>query len=190
MNWTKRSIRTPCISWKGKTTTAATPSCRMCKCRLKTSRVKPRSLWKPQLSSRRTSTTLSDLHALGSAPAGSHLCGKTTSWKSKWKSSRRWVTTWPTFTVLSGSQAGLGKYFLERFTLKHNLASQVGLAVKNLTANARDMRLGFNPWVGKIPWRRAWQPTPVFLPGEFHGQRSLAGYSLWGHKESDTTEMT
>ena len=43
-------------------------------------------------------------------------------------------------------------------------------------------------WVGKIPWRRAWQPTPVFLPGESHGQRSLAGYSLWDHNKSDTTE--
>ena len=40
----------------------------------------------------------------------------------------------------------------------------------------------------KIPWRREWQPTPVFLPGEFHGQRSLAGYSPWGCKESDMTE--
>ena len=49
--------------------------------------------------------------------------------------------------------------------------------------------LGFAPWVGKIPWRRKWQPTPVFLPGESHGQRSLAGYSPWGHKESDTTEQ-
>ena len=38
-------------------------------------------------------------------------------------------------------------------------------------------------------WRRAWQPTPIFSPGEFHGQRSLAGYSSWGHKESDTTEQ-
>ena len=46
----------------------------------------------------------------------------------------------------------------------------------------------FDPWVGKIPWRRKWQPTPVFLLGEFHEQRSLAGYSPWGHKESDTTE--
>ena len=43
-------------------------------------------------------------------------------------------------------------------------------------------RCGFDPWVGKIPWRRKWQPTPVFLPGEFHGQRSLAGYSSWGGK--------
>ena len=42
--------------------------------------------------------------------------------------------------------------------------------------------------VGKIPWRRAWQPTPVFLPGESRGQRSLAGYSPWGQKELDTTE--
>ena len=46
----------------------------------------------------------------------------------------------------------------------------------------------FNPWVGKIPWRRKWQPTLVLLPGKSHGQRSLVGYSPWGHKESDTTE--
>jgi len=46
----------------------------------------------------------------------------------------------------------------------------------------------FNPWVGKMPWRREWQPTPVFLPEKFHGQRSLEGYSPWGSKESDTTE--
>ena len=43
-------------------------------------------------------------------------------------------------------------------------------------------RLGFNPWVGKIPWRRKWQPTPVFLSEKSHGQRNLAGYSLWGLK--------
>ena len=46
----------------------------------------------------------------------------------------------------------------------------------------------FYPWVEKILWRRAWLPTPVFWPGEFHGQRSLAGYSPRDHKESDTTE--
>ena len=40
----------------------------------------------------------------------------------------------------------------------------------------------FDPWVRKIPWRRKWQPTAVFLPGESHGQRSLAGFSLWGRK--------
>ena len=49
---------------------------------------------------------------------------------------------------------------------------------------------GFDPWVGKIPWRRAWQPTPVFLPGEFHGQRSLVGCDPWDCTELDTTEAT
>ena len=49
-------------------------------------------------------------------------------------------------------------------------------------------RPGFNPWVGKIPWRREWLSSPVFLPGESHGQRSLVGYSPWGRKESDKTE--
>ena len=47
-------------------------------------------------------------------------------------------------------------------------------------------RPGFDLWVRKILWRKAWQPTAVFLPGKFHGQRSLAGYSSWGRKESDT----
>ena len=54
----------------------------------------------------------------------------------------------------------------------------------------RCKRHGFDPWVGKIPWRRAWQPTPVFLPGESHEQRNLRGYSPWGCKESDMTEVT
>ena len=52
----------------------------------------------------------------------------------------------------------------------------------------RGKNLEIDPWVGKIPCSRTWQPTPVFLPGEFHGQRSLVGYSPWGCKESDTTE--
>ena len=51
-------------------------------------------------------------------------------------------------------------------------------------------RRRFNSWVGKIPWRREWLSTPVVMPGEFHGQRSLAGYSSWGRKESDTTGVT
>ena len=50
-------------------------------------------------------------------------------------------------------------------------------------------RSGFDPWFGKIPWKRKWQPTPVFLLGKFHGQRSLVGYSPWGCKESDTNEQ-
>ena len=51
-------------------------------------------------------------------------------------------------------------------------------------------RCGFDPWVGKIPWNRKWQPAPVFLPGKSHGQRSLVGYSPCGCKELDTTEHT
>ena len=54
----------------------------------------------------------------------------------------------------------------------------------------RLQRCIINPWIRKIPWRRARQPTPVFLPGESHGQRSLVGYGPQGHKELDTTEVT
>ena len=69
-------------------------------------------------------------------------------------------------------------------------ASQVALVVKNPPTNAGNMRCEFDPWVWKIPWRRAWQPTPVLFPGKSHGQRSVVGYSPWGHKESDMTEVT
>ena len=60
---------------------------------------------------------------------------------------------------------------------------------KECTRSAGDKRCGFDPWVRKVPWSRNWQPAPVFLPGESHGQRSLMGNSPWGHKESDTTEQ-
>ena len=67
----------------------------------------------------------------------------------------------------------------------------VALVVENPPANAGDIkRREFNPWVGKIPWRRAWQPTPVFLPGESQEQRSLVGYNPWGRKELDMMEAT
>ena len=55
-------------------------------------------------------------------------------------------------------------------------------------SSCQHRRPGFNPWVAKIPWRRAWQPTPVFSPGEFRGQRRLVGYSPWGRKGLYTTE--
>ena len=61
------------------------------------------------------------------------------------------------------------------------------LSGKESTCQCR--RCGFDPWVGKIPWRRKCQPTPVFLPGKSHGQRSLAGYSAQGRKESDMTQQ-
>ena len=61
--------------------------------------------------------------------------------------------------------------------------------VKNPPTNTGDAgkRYGFSPCVGRIHWRRKWQPTPVFLSGKSHGQRSLAGYSLSGCQESDST---
>ena len=62
---------------------------------------------------------------------------------------------------------------------------------KEYVCNAGDAgRRRFDAWVRKIPWRWAWKPTPVFLPGESHGQRTLAGYRPWGRKEADTTEAT
>ena len=58
---------------------------------------------------------------------------------------------------------------------------------KESTCNAEDAS-SIDPWVEKIPWRRKWQPTPVFLPEKSHGQRSLGGCRPWGYKEPDTTE--
>ena len=68
------------------------------------------------------------------------------------------------------------------FSESQTWVSQVALVGKKPPAKAGDMRLVFNQW------RRKWHPTPVFSPGESHGQRSLACYSPWGHKELDTTE--
>ena len=68
--------------------------------------------------------------------------------------------------------------------------SQVALVVKNLPPNAGDTKDRFDPWIGKIPWRRKWKPAPVFLPGESHGHRSQEGCSPYGHTESDTTEAS
>ena len=80
--------------------------------------------------------------------------------------------------------AGCRQLFTKGF-----LGGSVG---KELACNAGNClqcrRHGFDSWVRKIPWRRKWQPTPVFSPGEFHGQRSLVGYSAWGCKELDMTE--
>ena len=59
---------------------------------------------------------------------------------------------------------------------------------KGIGSDGKESAAMRETWVRKFPWRRAWQPTPVFLPGEPHGQRSLAGYSPWGRRESDRTE--
>ena len=66
-----------------------------------------------------------------------------------------------------------------------------GLSGKESACQCRRCwRQQFDPWIGKIPWRRKWQPTPVFLPEKFHGQRNLVGYIPWICKELDTTEHT
>ena len=75
-------------------------------------------------------------------------------------------------------------------TYKGKIASLIAQTVKNLPLR-QDTWIrsldGEDP-LGKIPWRRKWQPIPVFLPGKSHGQKSQVGYSPWGHKESDMTE--
>ena len=72
---------------------------------------------------------------------------------------------------------------------EHHLGFPGDSVVKNPPANAGDTKKRkFDLWVRKTPWSRKWQPTPVFLPGESHGQRSLEEHSPWGRKESDTTE--
>ena len=73
---------------------------------------------------------------------------------------------------------------------RHSLCFNPTRASQEACPCRKGRRCGFHPWVGKIPWRRKQQPTPVFLPGESHGQRSLSGYSPRGCKESDTTEAT
>ena len=86
--------------------------------------------------------------------------------------------------------------FLENFLIRtmylRQWASQLVLVVKKeLACQCRRHSTGrFDPWVWMMPWRQAWQPSPVFLPGKFHGQRSLVCYSQWGGKQSDMTEAT
>ena len=81
-------------------------------------------------------------------------------------------------------------HFISIITVWYIGSSQVSLVVKNPPASAsRWKRHRFNPWIRKMPWRRVQQPTPVFLPGESHGQKSLVDYSRWGRREMDTTEQ-
>ena len=83
-----------------------------------------------------------------------------------------------------------------KMTLPSSLSGSIAVNfVKGFSPVARMVKhlptileAGFNPWVGKISWRRKLQPTPVLLPGKSHRRRSLVGPSSWGRKESDTTE--
>ena len=94
----------------------------------------------------------------------------------RWKGRRRRpseTSMWRGFAVGTGDWSW---WLLHRWLRWYSVCLQCG-------------RPRFDPWVGKIPWRRKWQPTPVLLPGKFHGWRNLVGYSAGGHKELDTTEQ-
>ena len=78
---------------------------------------------------------------------------------------------------------------LDIYLMKGRYLTPENSAGEESACNAGDTRDRFDPWVRKIPWRRKWQYTPVFLPEKPHGQRRLAGYSPKGHKELDTTEI-
>ena len=111
--------------------------------------------------------------------------------------------TWPKYWSFSSSISPANEYsglisfridwfdlFEVQVTLKNLFQHHNSQVAKKSPANAGGMRYRFDLWVGKIPWSRAWQLTPIFLPGECHGQRSLVGYSPWSHKVLDTTEVT
>ena len=91
----------------------------------------------------------------------------------------------------SGGKRRLEKDSLELAYFSKMVHFPGGASGKEPTCQCRrHTRYRLAPWVGNIPWRRKWQPTSVFLPGESHIQRTPAGYSPWGHKESNTTEVT
>ena len=107
-------------------------------------------------------------------PGGLHTMG-----------SQRVRHNWATSLSLSFTWSGYYR------ALNHFTSFPGGTSGKEPSCQCRrHKRRGFNPWVAKIPWRRAWQPTPVFFPGESHGQRSLVGYSSWSRTDSERTEVT
>ena len=128
--------------------------------------------------------------------------GDARGWDGCMASLTRWTWVW----VNSGSWWWTGRPGVLRFTgsqrVGHDWATELnwyvyiwgfpgGASGKEATCQCRrHKRCGFNPWVETIPWRGAWQPTPVFLPGESHEQKSLTSYNPWGHTESDMTEAT
>ena len=103
--------------------------------------------------------------------------------QNAWQLTHSWLSKNNTHSVCYIS-------FKTRKIWNKNCSLSGGTRGKELTCQRRRQKTcGFDPWVEKIPWRRKWQPTPVFLPGESHGQRSLTGYSPWatrvGHDWSD-----
>ena len=100
------------------------------------------------------------------------------------QSKHSWRFSFSPRTSFAGHLAGI----LVGLMYTHGPLKKIMESCTGMEQNRRHERHLFDPWVGKVPWRRKWQPTPVFLPGKSHGQRSLAGCSPWGCKESDMTE--
>ena len=103
-----------------------------------------------------------------------------------WHSRRQWI-------LVSAFLVSLLKFVIQlknvkKSNLTHSGASQVAQGQRVHLPSGRRRSCRFKPWVRKIPWRRKWQPAPVFLPEKSHGQTDLEGYSPWGRKESDMTE--
>ena len=83
--------------------------------------------------------------------------------------------------------SGIVRLSFGDWCIAHNIMASRWLSGKEPACQCwRLKRHRFHPWVRNSPWRRKWQPTPVSLPGKFHGQRNLVGYSPWGLNESDT----
>ena len=98
----------------------------------------------------------------------------------------QWIT--PSYEIFLKRCILMNKYFWQHIIYIQGFSG--GTSCNETTCQCRShKRTGFVPWVGNIPWKRAWQSTPVFLPGESHGLRTLAGYSPQGHKESNMTEV-
>ena len=130
--------------------------------------------WSNSLQGTEGSIPLSPLHRWGTKVETDWVpCSSPLYPSGWWGQNFIHLTLWPrTLQPCDGLCAGNQRVHL---SITHIIrASQEVLVVKNLPANAGDIK----DWVGKIPWRRAWQPTPIFLPGESHGRRRLVGYSL------------
>ena len=108
--------------------------------------------------------------------------------KKKYSIKSHWESQYP-FPSSMGKEELPSPTFLSMLTFFQGFPT--GTSGKEPTCQCRrHKRFEFDPWILKISWRRAWQLTPVFLPGDSHRQRSLVGYSPWCHKESDTIEVT
>ena len=95
---------------------------------------------------------------------------------------KAYISTWKNGRLQINASVEKSRTQNYKFVIIITKASLVAQTAKSWLIRLQYRRSRFNPWIGKIPWRRKWQPTPLFLPGKSHGQRSLAGYSPWGCK--------